>query len=303
MADSVDPAGVWASPLDRHRRRRWRSIGTLAGITLLVAAVVVLALRGREVPAAFAALRAPSPAAVLALFGTLAASTLLSTIVLRSLIERHGRVGFREMFDLVSSSTLANFVPLQPGLAGRVAYHHLVNRIPVQRTVLSLAEATLASAIAVGFLLAALWLQERHADRLPWWTPAIAGAASLPLLALRRWRPFGIAFLARWVELLLWGVRSWACFSLVGESISPRAALAFGAVAVSANMVPFIGNGIGIREWAVGLLATPLAGIPLAAGLAAELVGRAAELLFFVPIGLWSGRRSIRRLRRAIASR
>jgi len=303
---AVDPdasdAGVWATPLDRRRRRRWRTVGTVAGLVLLMAALAVLLLRGQELPLALEALRSPSPTALLALAGSLLGSTLLSTIVLKVLIERHGRVGWREMFELVCSSTLGNFIPLQPGLAGRVAYHHLVNRIPVQRTVLSLLEATLASAVSVGLLLAALWAHSRFGAQLPWWSPALAGLVALPLLPSPRLRPFAWALAARWLELLLWGVRAWACFALVGETISPHAALAFGCVAVGANLVPFIGNGLGIREWAVGLLATPLAGIPLSAGLAAELVGRAAELLFFVPAGLWAGRCVVSRLRRVLES-
>ncbi len=293
---------VWATPLDRSARRRWRRIGTAAGLVLLGAAVIVLWRRGHEIPGALAALRQPSPTALAVLFGSIVASTLLSAVVLRVLIARYGRVGFVEMTELVCSSTLGNFVPLQPGLAGRVAYHHLVNRIPVRRTVLSLAEASLASAVSVGLLLAALWAQQRGEGGWPWWTTMLAGLVGVPLLALPALRPFAWALLARWTELLLWGARSWACFALVGEPIEPRAALAFGCVAVSANLVPFIGNGLGIREWAVGLLATPLAGIPFQAGLAAELVGRAAELLFFVPAGLWSGRGIMRRLRAALAA-
>lgn len=297
----VDPRGVWATPLDRSKRRLLRQIGTLAGIALIAAAIIVLAMRGDEIPRALAALRSPSPPALAALFGSLVGSTLLSTLVLRVLIQRFGQVGFREMLELVCASTLGNFVPLQPGLAGRVAYHHMVNRIPVTKTVLSLAEASVASAVAVGMLVGALWAQSKWGENLPWWAPTLAGVIALPLLGNARLRPFAWALLARWVEVLLWALRAWACFELIGESVSPRAALAFGCVAVSSNLVPFIGNGLGVREWAVGLLATPLAGIPLQSGLAAELVGRAAELLFFVPAGLFAGRGIMRRLRLALA--
>jgi len=301
-APPIDPAGVWASPLDRAKRRRFRRLGTIVGVLLIGAAIVVLVQRGDEIPRALAALRSPSPAALAALFGAIVGSTLLTTIVLRVLIQRFGRAGFSEMLSLVCASTLGNFIPLQPGLAGRVAYHHLVNRIPVRRTVLSLAEASLVSAVAVGLLLCGLWAQSRWTESLPWWGPTLFGLVALPLLASARTRPFAWALLARWVEVLLWALRAWACFELIGESISPRAALAFGCVAVSANLVPFIGNGLGVREWAVGLLATPLAGIPMESGLAAELVGRAAELVFFVPAGILAGRSVVRRLRNAMAA-
>jgi len=300
--------GIWKPPVDRHRRRQLRIVGTVVGGVLIVAAVVLILMRGSELSTALAALSSPSPTALAALFGAVIASTLLSTVVLLVLIRRFGFVGFSEMLRLVCASTLGNFLPLQPGLVGRVAYHHMVNRIPVQRTVLSIMEATLVSACAVALLLASLWLVARGvpglapatSDAHAWWLPTLAGLVALPLLPWPQLRPFALALLARWIELLVWALRAWACFALVGQEISPRAALAFACVAMSANMVPFIGNGLGVREWAVGLLATPLAGVTVEAGLAAELVGRAAELIFFVPAGLASAQGIMRRLRLAI---
>lgn len=313
------PADVWASPIHRTRRRRLKFAGTIAGALLILAAVVVVVTRSGELHRALAALAAPSPLALAALAVAIVGSTLLTTLVLLVLIRRFGHVRFGEMLRLVCASTLGNFLPLQPGLAGRVAYHHLVNRIPVKSSVLSIAEATLVSAVATALLVLSIWLVHRGvppvvADAgassapppapLPaWWLPTLAGLIALPLLPWPKLRPFALALAARWLDLLLWALRAWACFALVGADITPRDALAFACVALAANMVPFIGNGLGVREWAVGLLATPLAGVPVEAGLAAELVGRAAELLFFVPAGLASARGIMRRLRTALHAR
>jgi len=297
MPDEATEPGVWTTPLDRQRRRRLRLAGLIVGALLVAAAVIVLATRSNDLRRALDALASPSPAALAALALSVVGSTVLTAIVLLVLIRRHGRVRFVEMMRLVCASTLGNFLPLQPGLAGRVAYHHLVNRIAVRHSVLSIVEASIVSAVAVGLLLASLWITragplspQSGVVAMPWWTVTLAGLLALPLLPWPKWRPFAVALLARWADLLLWALRSWACFLLVGVEISPHEALAFACVAMSANLVPFIGNGLGVREWAIGLLATPLAGIPVEAGLAAELVGRAAEIVFFVPAGLMAGR-------------
>ena len=45
-------------------------------------------------------------------------------------------------------------------------------------------------------------------------------------------------------------------------------------------------NGLGLREWAVGLLAPFLAGYSMEQGIAAELVNRAAEVVIVLVAGL-----------------
>ncbi|MFM8818671.1 MAG: hypothetical protein ACKOHI_12515, partial [Phycisphaerales bacterium] len=50
-------------------------------------------------------------------------------------------------------------------------------------------------------------------------------------------------------------------------------------------LTPFIGNGLGVREWAVGLAAPLLGGYETDAGLAAQLTGRAVDALMVVAMG------------------
>ncbi|MHC4784997.1 MAG: hypothetical protein ACYTE6_03445, partial [Planctomycetota bacterium] len=60
----------------------------------------------------------------------------------------------------------------------------------------------------------------------------------------------------------------------------------FACLSVVPMLVPFVGNGLGLREWAVGLAAPLLTPYVLGLGLAAELLNRAAELVVIVILGL-----------------
>ena len=81
--------------------------------------------------------------------------------------------------------------------------------------------------------------------------------------------------------------------------------------AQAAALVPFLGNGLGLTEWAVGLTAAALpswmaggVGPEQSVGLLAALVNRAAEVAVALPVGLvsawWLSRRW--KAARAVAS-
>jgi uncharacterized membrane-anchored protein len=59
-----------------------------------------------------------------------------------------------------------------------------------------------------------------------------------------------------------------------------------------------VGNGLGVREWAVAVAAPVLGGYERDAGLAAELVGRAVDVAVAVPLGLLAAAWLIRRVAR-----
>ena len=110
-----------------------------------------------------------------------------------------------------------------------------------------------------------------------------------------------------------WTARYMLAFQVTGNPIGVGEALAVAVVAQAAMLIPLAGTGLGVREWAVALLAASLpawyatgggpdgeaaAGMvagTIGAGLAADLVCRAAELLVAVPTGLactaWLARR------------
>jgi hypothetical protein len=62
-------------------------------------------------------------------------------------------------------------------------------------------------------------------------------------------------------------------------------AVGVAVVAAVANLTPVIGNGLGVREWAVGLAAPLLGGYETDAGLAAQLTGRAVDAVMAIALG------------------
>ena len=194
------------------------------------------------------------------------------------------RVQFREMLALISASTLGNFAPLQPGLIGRIAFHHQVHGIAVAISVLIAIQSTALTGIAALWIGAGLALT--HAAHLSWIAAVLSPIALVVFLRTPTAREFAAAFFIRIIETCAWGLRIHITFQLIGQPIDAPAALALACVANAANTIPFIGNGIGVREWSVGFLAPLIAGVPLADALAAELLGRVAEIIFFIPAGL-----------------
>lgn len=275
-------------------RRARAVIGFTVGVVLLAAAVwAVTGQRDAMTQALASARAAPWWLGALAL-GLPLVNWLLMTAVFQVLMRPHGRVAPAEMAALIGASWLLNYLPLRPGLLGRVAYHKAVNEIPVAASV----KAVLGNigsglvALALGGLLAFLFA---GADPGP--SLGAVGAAAGALTAVsaaargRTWGPVASATMIRFVDVLVWGARYWVTFRLVGAPIDPVAALAVGVVSQTASLVPIVGNGLGLREWAVGLTVAALpvvfmAGSGTGVGLTADLVNRAAEVVAAVPVGL-----------------
>jgi len=57
-------------------------------------------------------------------------------------------------------------------------------------------------------------------------------------------------------------------------------------VSMVAMLAPLTGNGLGVREWAIGLAAHLLRQSDLVLGLTADLLNRAAELIMVLVLGL-----------------
>jgi hypothetical protein len=115
----------------------------------------------------------------------------------------------------------------------------------------------------------------------------------------------GASGLVRVLDMLVWTARYWVAFRLLGQEISPVAALIFAGVSQVALLIPLTGNGLGAREWGIGLAArwmpggvSSLSGA-MAVGLAADLVNRAAEIAASMPVGLCCSAYVARRLARA----
>ena len=95
-----------------------------------------------------------------------------------------------------------------------------------------------------------------------------------------------LAGLIRYVEVFVWAARYYAAFKLIDYTISIESALAFACISMIATLVPFFSNGLGLREWAIGLAAQLLTEYQLEHGITAELVNRAGELIVVLIVGL-----------------
>lgn len=275
-------------------RGRWRIAGSLVGAALVVAAIVAV-LRNRSLlDAALESARTASPWTVALLMCGALVNVVASAAGLRALLLRHGSVGAMEMQAVIASSTLLNYAPFRPGLASRAAYHQVVNRIPVLATMLTVAQSMALAAAAIAWLAVAAWLL-RSGEGVAatqvgiaflGLAPAIgvAGLLSSPAGSWRR--AIAAAWIWRCADTAAWVVRYHAAFSITGISLSlPDSAVA-AAGAGAANLVPFVGNGLGVREWLVGIVGSSMNLWTMDAGLAADIVNRAGDLAVCVPLGL-----------------
>jgi hypothetical protein len=271
------------SPLDRTQRKLLRRIGTVASVLLVAGAVVAIARNQAILDSLSRAFASPRWHALAVLASTVLAQQLLTATVFWMLMRRHGPVGWGEMNALIASSTLANYLPLQAGSIGRLAYHKVVHGIPVKTSLMVILVAMgLVAMSLVALVVVGLWVSRAGAS---WWWVAVAPLAWVPLLAGPATRVVGACLVLRTVELLVIALQSWAAFRLSGWDIEPMTAVGVAVVAAVANLTPFIGNGLGVREWAVGLAAPLLGGYETDAGLAAQLTGRAVDAVMAIAMG------------------
>jgi hypothetical protein len=192
---------------------------------------------------------------------------------------------------------------MRPGLLGRVAYHRAVNRIAVTDSAKAVAGNVGSGFVSMaGALLVPLAARLAPGDDLPWAVtffvpPAVLVAGSLAAGAARRplLRSWAYASLLRYLDLLVWALRYFTVFTIMGRELHPVEAVVIATVSQAASLIPIVGNGLGIREWAVGLTAAAMpawmlggAAMEREIGLAADLVNRAAEVAAAVPVGLLS---------------
>jgi hypothetical protein len=279
--------------------RRW---GFVVGLALLAGAIYA-GFRGTDPAQLARALRdAPWPllAAGLALP---ALNWILSAHVLWLLSNRFARVPWRDMTMLAGAAGLANYLPLRPGMLGRVAYHKKFHGLAVTHSARVLIESVLCGLPGLAGTLAVAMLWSSRGLWAIVLVPAAALALSLAVVFARvRLAPIVYACWVRWLDTLVWVGRYWVVLAIVGSGAgeSPRfeQAAALACVSQIASLVPLAGNGLGLREWAVGLTSSLLpawarAGASnsaaLQTGLQADLVNRALELPAAIVVGLVCG--------------
>jgi len=277
------------SPLPRisERTRRWlRRAGLAVGLACFALAVYTAMREREEFAKAIDALRDPDPVAVAAVLASVAAGASLSGLLFHILMRRFGRVPFWEMQALISASAFVNYLPLKPGFVGRVAYHRLQHGIRASHTLRTIVEAIALSGTVAGMFLVSLVALRALGAPGEW--ALLAPALLAPAMRFPAVRSVSQALLVRQAELALWTLRYWAVFQLVGAPIDLETAIVLASVSVIATLLPIVSNGLGIREWVIGILAPMISHEPVSTSQAivAELVHRAAEIVVMTPIGL-----------------
>jgi len=308
-----------ASHANHWRQTRWfRLTGFIAG-TLLIVLAITAALR-QDPESIRRALHALGnhPWWFAVLFFTLPLLNWLTiSISIWILLARFGRLGIGETLALVGMAWMLNYLPMRPGMVGRVAYHKTVNKIGVRQTGRTLVEGVVITGVVSGVMFLGVLGLHRAPPALAWsgvvLGPLLAGFAAAAVL----WqsRPVIARYCAagslRVIDMAVWALRYALAFAIVGASIDLTTALVLAVASQIAMLVPISGNGLGVREWLIGALAASLpataalggAEPQLAQGLTADVLNRVVEVLVAVPLGLVSVALIGRRLRRLGKSR
>jgi hypothetical protein len=285
----------------RRSRRAASIVGYILGVALLGAAVWMVARQEGTLREAWDAAR-HAPAHLLAMLLVLPALNWIVVSLSIWLITGHfGPVGRREMLALVGSAWLLNYLPMKPGMVGRAAYHNRVNGIALSDIARAMVICVGSSGVAmVMMIVASVPLAMEWGGGVGVWIGLSIVALPAPACIVMSLRSrsgsmlsrFWMGMSLRYADMLIWAARYWVVFAVVGAPIGPDRAVVFAAISNLALLVPVLSNGMGLREWSIGLAS----GDPI--GLAADLVNRAAELAVSVPIGLIGSADVARRLRR-----
>lgn len=286
---------------ERTRSRARRIAGFVVSLILLALAIGAVVVSSEDITGAVRHAR-DAPLWMIALSAILPPlNLLLIGSSLWFITIRYGRVGFFEMISLVTSAWLLNFLPMKPGLMGRIAYHKRINEIRVRDSAKALGESVAMSAIATGALLGvALLLLGVSSALVTLGAVAAPGALLLigvPLARLRseRFALLCAAMLLRYLDILVWMARYALLFALLDAPLTLADAVLITAASQLAQLIPLVGNGLGAREWGVGLVGAAQ-GATAAIALTADLLNRASELVLAVPLGILATARIARRL-------
>lgn len=268
-----------------------RGIASVVGIGLLIGALVAIARSAPTIDQLRSVLARPDGVLIVGAIAAAFCNLVGSGGLFYALLRHHGRVGFWQMQALIASSTVLNFVPLRPGLVGRVAYQAVVCGIPIKRSMMSIAEAAIICAATTAWLALAVFLLRTFSTPV---AGAVVGAApvllgvTLAMDAKGAYRAYLEAIFWRWLDLLAWVARYWIVFAMLGVPLTIEGAATAACIGSAANLIPLVGSGLGVREWAIGLAGPALASWSTDSGLAAELLNRCIDMLVVVPIGLWA---------------
>ena len=296
----------------RTRRRIGPFLGAVCGAALFGVACWAVFSQRATLQSSFTAIGEAHPLWIVLLLALPLANVFFTSATFGVLTNRYGKVPLWEMNLLMLSAGLLNYLPLRPGLVGRVAYHRQVHGIRATDSAKVVLISIGCSSIGLaGVLVGAMGVAGLGLRGTPFaWPLAIApGAACLVVGGILRaggghekWWRFLVAAGWRTGDMLVWTARYWLVFFLVGQTVTWFEAALLTVVSQAAMMVPLFGNGLGLREWAIGasvggIVHRPSDGIDsgsdlmdmAAPGLTADLVNRAAELIVLAPLGAVAG--------------
>lgn len=275
--------------------RKARVIACAVGVVLIAAAVWGVARDPGVAHRLWEGVPAWPWWAVPMLIGLPCMNWLLTSAGFYTLTRPRSPISLGEMTALIGSAWVLNFFPLSPGLLGRVAYQRTLHGLSVRTNVRIIAESIFLGWAGVAVVLPVLMLAGRgRLDVALGLIPlSIIGVALLAGLGRHPGRgtlgrAWALTLLLKVADVATWTARYHLVFHLAGTQLTLVQSLGVAVVAQTAMLVPLIGNGLGIREWAVGLLGglVPAAAASTAAGLGADLINRAGELLAAIPVGL-----------------
>jgi hypothetical protein len=278
--------------------RAIRLAAGIAGLVLLAAAGFAVWRHREALAASWAALRDPPAWALAALPIATLTSIVLGAVLLKRLFRRRPDLRFEDLLALNAAATLFNLLPMKAGLAGRIAWQKRYQDVSVRSSIAVTASTFVLSAGVLAIATVSLLASSR------WDVPAstILFAAAALLLVLAPAAKVGFACELLWwrlVDLGAWTVRIAAAFAILGADLSAESALALASVAMASGLIPILGTTLGVREWAIALVAPSLAGVPWEEALAAELVARGFEIAVVAIAGgsgsAWLFRRSVGR--------
>jgi hypothetical protein len=264
--------------------RAIRLAAGIAGLVLLAAAGFAVWRHREALAASWAALRDPPAWALAALPIATLTSIVLGAVLLKRLFRRRPDLRFEDLLALNAAATLFNLLPMKAGLAGRIAWQKRYQDVSVRSSIAVTASTFVLSAGVLAIATVSLLASSR------WDVPAstILFAAAALLLVLAPAAKVGFACELLWwrlVDLGAWTVRIAAAFAA--------------SVAMASGLIPILGTTLGVREWAIALVAPSLAGVPWEEALAAELVARGFEIAVVAIAGgsgsAWLFRRSVGR--------
>lgn len=293
-------------PPPTRGRRLLRYLGFAMAIGLLAGSIYYATSEGD-----FSALRDAQPRWVAALLAAMLLSAVLVNGLLFWLVNRpyadvDRPVKLKDMHALIAASALLNYTPIKAGLLGRVAYLKKQHGVGYKASLLI--HAMIAGAMLAAYLAVVAVTAWRGKLDLIWWLALLAsmplaaaiGAALVQRMLPRRDEPADEAASAAlrhpwpWTfgHLLLWiavamanvfitGARWFFVGQIMDKPLPPHDALLMSVLHNLTSALP--ANGMGAREWLIGIL---FGGDAPADFVALAVVDRAAEATIIVPAGL-----------------